>query len=54
MTKFLYFVDDRLVATANGSNQWATPQDVRLTLTYPRTGVGSIVTYVQVIVQQVC
>ncbi|XP_055298544.1 uncharacterized protein LOC129566529 [Sitodiplosis mosellana] len=43
---------DRLSATAGASNQWSTPQNVKLTLAYPRSGVGNVVTYVQVIVEQ--
>lgn len=44
---------DRLVATANGGNQWPSPQDVKLTLTYPRSGVGNVVTFIQILVEQV-
>ncbi|XP_031628629.1 uncharacterized protein LOC116344295 isoform X2 [Contarinia nasturtii] len=43
---------DRLVATAAGSNSWTSAQDIKLTLNYPKTGIGSIVTYLQVIVEQ--
>lgn len=44
---------DRLVATASGNNNWNTAQDVSLTLTYPKTGTGSVVTYIQIPVEQV-
>ena len=45
---------DRLSAQAGASNQWPSPQNIKLTLAYPRSGVGNVVTYVQVIVEQVC
>jgi len=43
---------DRLVATAAGSNSWTSAQDVKLALSYPKTGIGAIITYLQVIVEQ--
>lgn len=42
-----------MVATATASQQWSTVQDVTLTLTYPRTGTGAVVSYVEVLVDQV-
>lgn len=44
---------DRLVASATGSQQWGTTQDVKLTLTYPRSGTGAVVTFIQIPVEQV-
>ncbi|XP_062539730.1 uncharacterized protein LOC134207811 [Armigeres subalbatus] len=43
---------DRLVSTKSENKQWPTLQDVTLSLSYPQSGVGAIVTYVQVIVKQ--
>ncbi|EAT33832.1 AAEL013895-PA [Aedes aegypti] len=45
-------VGDRLVSTKSDSKQWPTLQDVTLSLAYPQSGVGAVVTYVQVIVKQ--
>uniref|UniRef100_A0A1Q3FN42 Putative transcription activator mbf2 n=1 Tax=Culex tarsalis TaxID=7177 RepID=A0A1Q3FN42_CULTA len=43
---------DRLVAADSNGQSWATLQDVALTLNYPRSGTGAVVTYVQVVVNQ--
>uniref|UniRef100_A0A023EG78 Putative secreted salivary protein n=1 Tax=Aedes albopictus TaxID=7160 RepID=A0A023EG78_AEDAL len=43
---------DRLVSTQTDGKQWPTLQDVTLSLAYPQSGVGAVVTYVQVIVKQ--
>lgn len=43
---------DRLVSTKQENKSWPTMQDVTLSLSYPQSGVGAIVTYVQVIVKQ--
>lgn len=52
---FLYqnISGDRLLATASGNQSFGTPQDVALTLSYPKSGVGGVVTFVQVDVDQV-
>lgn len=44
---------DRLLATASGSQSWSTAQDVTQTLSYPKSGVGSVVTAILVRVEQV-
>lgn len=44
---------DRIIASNSVIQQWTTPQNVSQTLTYPRVGVGSVITYVEVIVEQV-
>lgn len=44
---------DSLVGTGSGSQQWGSPQDVRLTINYPRSGVGAVVSFVFVTVEQV-
>lgn len=44
---------DRIIASNSVVQQWTTPQNVSQTLTYPRIGVGSVITYVEVIVEQV-
>lgn len=43
---------DRLVANLSERNQWSQPQDVTFTLTYPKTGLGAVITYVQIDVNQ--
>lgn len=44
---------DRQVANNNYSQQYPTQQDVKATLNYPTQGVGSIVTFIQIVVDQV-
>lgn len=46
-------IGDKLVAVNSASQSWPTLQDVKLTLTYPRTGTGAVVSYVEVLVEQV-
>lgn len=43
---------DRLVATSQDGQSWATLQDVTLNLRYPQAGTGAVVSYVQVVVNQ--
>lgn len=43
---------DRLAATLSDFVSYATPQNVKLTLTYPTSGTGAVVTHVLVDVQQ--
>uniref|UniRef100_A0A182Q704 Uncharacterized protein n=1 Tax=Anopheles farauti TaxID=69004 RepID=A0A182Q704_9DIPT len=43
---------ERLVGLSSDSASWATSQDVRLDLQYPTAGVGAVVTYVEVVVNQ--
>ncbi|XP_055612568.1 uncharacterized protein LOC129759151 [Uranotaenia lowii] len=43
---------DRLVSVNQDSASWPTLQDVKLTLSYPVSGVGAVVTYVEIVVQQ--
>lgn len=45
---------DRLVAYNSDSMAWGSNQDVVLSLSYPASGVGAIVTAVDIIVNQVC
>lgn len=45
-------VGDTLVATKTDFASYATPQNVKLTLTYPTSGQGAVVTHVLVDVQQ--
>ena len=44
---------DKLVAQDSDSETYSSPQDIILTLQYPASGQGSIVTFVDVIVNQV-
>lgn len=43
---------DRLVATDNGWAQYPFKQDLELTVRYPASGTGAIVTYMQVVITQ--
>ncbi|XP_055382332.1 uncharacterized protein LOC129612652 [Condylostylus longicornis] len=43
---------DRLVASGSGGQSWATPQDVQLSLQYPKSGTGAVLSYVEVLVDQ--
>lgn len=44
---------DRQVANNNYNQQYPRAQDVKATLNYPTQGVGSIITFVQIVVDQV-
>lgn len=44
---------DHLISTLAESNNWGSLQNVALTLTYPKSGYGNIVSYVQVNINQV-
>lgn len=44
---------DRIIASNSINQQWNTSQNVSHTLNYPRRGVGNVITYVEVIVEQV-
>lgn len=44
--------DDRLVAADNGWAQYPFKQDLELTVRYPASGTGAIVTYMQVLISQ--
>ena len=44
---------DRLLATEAASQQWGQPQDVRLNLNYPKTGYAEVITYFEVVADQV-
>lgn len=46
-------IGDRMVATSSGKKNCPTPQDVKLTIAYPNTGLGAVVSYVEVAVAQV-
>lgn len=41
------------MATDQENQQWATPQNYKKNLFYPNGGIGSVVTYLEVIVDQV-
>ncbi|XP_031628580.1 uncharacterized protein LOC116344252 [Contarinia nasturtii] len=43
---------DRILATDSASQQWQKPHDIRLNLNYPQSGYGSVITYLEVIVEQ--
>ncbi|XP_055637454.1 uncharacterized protein LOC129776078 [Toxorhynchites rutilus septentrionalis] len=45
-------VGDRLVGTATDSKTYPTLKDVTLNIAYPTSGVGAIITYVQIVVNQ--
>lgn len=44
---------DRLVSQLAENNQWESLKDVALTVTYPASGSGYVVTYVQININQV-
>lgn len=51
---FLNFISgDRLVASNALIQQWTAAQNVTQNLNYPRTGTGSTITYIEIIVEQV-
>jgi hypothetical protein len=43
---------DRLVAIDNGWAQYPSKQNVELSVYYPRSGVGALITYVQILMTQ--
>ncbi|XP_055540345.1 uncharacterized protein LOC129727011 [Wyeomyia smithii] len=43
---------DRLVGSLQDGQSWSILQDIALTLRYPQSGVGAVVSYVQVVVNQ--
>ncbi|XP_055298550.1 uncharacterized protein LOC129566535, partial [Sitodiplosis mosellana] len=43
---------DRLVSSGTQNQQWTLPQNISQSLIYPRNGVGAIVTYIEVVVEQ--
>lgn len=44
---------DRVIASTSAGQQWAVAQNITQNLVYPRAGVGAIITYVEIIVDQV-
>lgn len=48
-----FFIGDHLVASNALIQQWAAAQNVTQNLNYPRTGAGSFITYIEIIVEQV-
>lgn len=44
------FTGDHLVQTVSNSSSWTTPDDRRLTVKYPKSGTGAVITYIQVFV----
>lgn len=51
---FLNFIlGDRLVASNALIQQWTAAQNLTQNLNYPRTGTGSTITYIEIIVEQV-
>lgn len=45
---------DHVIASNSQTQQWTAAQNVTQSLTYPKTGVGAVITYVEIIVDQVC
>lgn len=39
---------DRLVSKLSGRKSWSQPQDIVFTIIYPTSGVGAVITYVQI------
>lgn len=48
-----YFEGDRLLAVNCGGNDYNSPNDIKLNLKYPKAGVGAVVTFALVMVEQV-
>lgn len=44
---------DRLLAQDQAQQSWVTPQDVNVNLSYPQRGIGAVITYLEVVVDQV-
>lgn len=44
---------DRVIASSSSSQQWSVVQNITQNLTYPRSGIGAIITYVEIVVDQV-
>lgn len=52
----LYFFQisgDRLQATDSDEKHWNTPQNAKITFNYPKSGVGAVITFIQLLVEQV-
>lgn len=49
----LIFLGDRLVASNAIIQQWTAAQNITQNLSYPRTGAGSTITYIEIVVEQV-
>lgn len=43
---------DSLQATDSSNYAWGAPQDVKLSLKYPRSGTGATISYIQIDVEQ--
>ncbi|XP_031627888.1 uncharacterized protein LOC116343790 [Contarinia nasturtii] len=43
---------DRVVASDSQIQQWTAAQNVTQNITYPKTGVGSIISFVEIVVEQ--
>ncbi|KFB36768.1 AGAP000570-PA-like protein [Anopheles sinensis] len=44
--------NERLIGLSSDNKEWSTPQNVKLDLQYPTAGVGDVVSYVEVVVNQ--
>lgn len=53
MIDFFRKLGDRLLASKSDSTDYPNPQNVTLNLSYPASGEGGVITYVQFDVQQV-
>lgn len=49
---FDWLLGDRLLGSDSQVQQWTTAQNVTQTISYPKTGVGSIISYIEVVVEQ--
>ncbi|XP_055296746.1 uncharacterized protein LOC129565661 [Sitodiplosis mosellana] len=43
---------DRVIATNSQNQQWTVAQNVTQNITYPRSGVGAVITYIEIVVNQ--
>lgn len=44
---------DRLVSANSQNQQWNLPQNITQSIIYPKNGVGAVITFIQIIVDQV-
>lgn len=52
VSKFPIILGDRLLAQDQAQQSWSKPQDVTKNLYYPQHGIGAVVTYLEISVDQ--
>lgn len=51
--RYVWIPGDRLVGTASVNQKWTSPRNVRAGLNYPSSGPGAVISYIEVLVDQV-